>query len=328
MIKKAMCLFMAILMLALPLTACGNIEPATDFSAKAINNGYYNYRSGGKLAYHQNTLYYVAATDVLYDSVYNITESGAKKLIDDGRGVDWNIAAPCLYQLSDKLLVFSFDENYQDKGYQYRFDTKRLESIDIEQGWNDYYSEDLTVSATYDDEGYNLMTVRYRDKKPYQLHSFENFAVYKDVIYYSDHYGLYRNDPKNGDKSELLVGFDITPEQLLVCDRYCYCFGIDWTAANNQPKLYRYSFEENKKVKLFNKEILSMNTIGDHIYFAAEDGVYTDDGNECKKISDIRAIGVYIVDEEWIYLTTNDMVLYRITHDGAKTEEIKLNIEE
>lgn len=335
MMKKAISSLMAVLLLALTLTGCINAEPATDFSAKEIDNGYYNFLNGGKLAYHDHNLYYVAENEILmtYYHTYIINESGDEKMFADDHSGDWSVASPKLYQSGDKLFVLNYDENYVEKVYQYQYDTKELE-LSLEwfydgpgTAWARYDSEQLSVWADYDDNGDSVLTVRYRDNDPYQIKDFDDFTVYHDVIYYWDRGSIYRNDPAKDEKSECFLELKDSPYSFLASDRYCY-YTVEAPESdydNAVAALYRYSFDDKKKVKLGKKDIRSMNVIGDHLYCGGENGVYTDDGKELKKISDIHAREVYIVDEKWIYLTDDDMHLYRITHDGSVTEQVKLN---
>lgn len=232
---------------------------------------------------------------------------------------------PRIYQNKDELLLYITHDNYEESIYQYDANEKLTQRIDVDDGILTYYEKHLRVESTYDDKGDSLMNVFYRDRNSYQLHSFDGFIIYHDKIYLWERGRIYCNNPEIGSDTELITEFGFFPDILLVNDHYCYGYTSCNYENNYKPTLYCYSFERNKKKKLYEKRILSMNTIDDQVFFCAEDGVYTADGKECRKVSDIQAKEIYIVDEKWIYLIDDNTNLYRITHDGLITEQIEID---
>ena len=320
MIDRKLCLLIAIIAAAIILSSCVG-QSAADFSAEAYDNGYLNYNAGGRLAYIDHKLYYVAVHDnsERYDNTFIIGKDGVSEAFDtDIIKPGFSIDAPTLYQYKDNLYVNNQQQDFHR--YQYDPDTKELTMIDMPV-W-DYYSEDFSAYSAWDNKGCFPITVECKDQAAYKIEKSNSFTVFQGIIYFTSDGKLYKKLPSANDKAESISKLNGDPWIMLINEKYCYYVDADENTVVSDV-LYRYSFDSQKQDKVYQGEVTSINTIDGDTFFSTRDGVYCDNGTECKKISDQQAEGVYIVDKEWIYLTDRNENLYRITHDGSKNERIK-----
>lgn len=305
-------------------SGCTHYQSATDFLLDSYDNGFLNYVAGGRLAYINHKLYYVAVHDNLrrYDNTYIIDGQGNIEAFDNYvKGDSYSDDAPRLYQYKDKLFV---DNNQQDfHYYEYILHTGKLKESNA--NIRDYYSEDFTAYSVWDNKGYFPITVECKGQEAYKIKKSNSFTVFQGIIYYTSDGNLYKKQPSADNKAELISMLNGDPWIRLVNENFCYYVDADENNATLDV-LYRYSFDSKKQDKLYQGEVNSINTIGGYTFFSTKKGVFRDDGKSCEIISDIIAEGVYIVDNEWIYLTDRNENLYRITHDGSKTEQIEIDL--
>ncbi len=302
------------------LTGCKSNNHTIDFSATAVDNGYYNYVAGGRLVFINHKLYYVAVHNNLrcYDNTYIIDEQGNTETIDSDiiqSGSDFDV--PRLYQYKDKLYINNYQQDFHN--YEYHFDTGKLTISNV--NISDYYSEDFSAYSVWDNKGYFPITVECKGHEAYKIKRSNSFTVFQGIIYFTSDGNLYKKQPSADNKAERISMLNGDPWIRLVNENFCYYVDADENNATLDV-LYRYSFDSKKQDKLYQGEVNSINTIGGYTFFSTKKGVFRDDGKSCEIISDIIAEGVYIVDDEWIYLTDRNENLYRITRDGSKTEQI------
>lgn len=322
MIIRKFCFLIAIIATAILFSSCVS-QTAAGFSAKAYDNGYLNYIAGGRLAYINHNLYYVAINKNMrrYNNIYIIDEQGNTETIDSDiihSGSDFNV--PRLYQYKDKLYVNNYQQDF--RYYEYIFHTGKLKESNV--NIQDYYSEDFSAYSVWDNKGYFPITVECQGQEVYKIKKSNSFTVFQGMIYYTSDGSLYKKLPSADNKAERISMLNGDPWIKLVNENFCYYVDADEYNVTSDV-LYRYSFDSKKQDKIYHGEVNSINTIDGYTFFSTKKGVFRDDGESCEKISDIIAEDVYIVDNEWIYLTDRNENLYRITHDGSITEQIEID---
>ena len=314
-----------IMLISLCISLVGCTETATDFTDNTIENGYYNYLSGGNMASVDNSLYINVVTDSLYMGTYKVDNDGTDLLFEEKIPVDYSVNAPCMYQLGDD--VYLTDPDYTSF---YLLDSEKDlltdEKLNINMGLGlCYFSDDLTVCI---DDHEKPLLVKYKENDEIRLEeTVSSFTVYEDKIYFicDDGY-LYVNDPSKLTSecelvSELNGNGSLT--KMLVCDEYCYFTDSGSLVSDGKAGLYKYSFEKDSVEMVLQLEVLSLNVQDEKVYIATDKGVYVDDSSECTRFSKIKTDEIYVFDDEWIYLYNGENgKAFRVSNDGAKTQKI------
>lgn len=307
------------------LSSCA--KEAVDFSEEVtIDNGYYNYISGGNLAYINNSLYVVKIADIWYIGSYKVNNDGVKSLFDENLIMDYLFTAPSMYQYDDNLFLYNPLEN---AFYPYDCKENKLNenAMNIQSGNGIcYYSEDLRVSFDYEAEH---LIVKYQDNEAFQLDTgVSSFCVYEGKIYFISNKGwLYFNDPSLLNPESEFVSYlnqNGPLTKIMMCDGYCYYTDDGSEVSKYKPGLYRYSFENDTSELVIQKEILSLNQRDNTVYFATQNGIYSADKNGCTKISGIKTEELYIFGDDWIYTNDNNGNIFRLSNDGKVVEKIKI----
>lgn len=316
-------IFSLLLSVTVSLTGCA--KKATDFPESTIDNGYYNYIAGGKMASVDGSLYLNLIADVLYMGTFKVSSDTNDLLLDDHINFDAFVDAPSIYQLGDELY---FTDSDCTEFYMFDKATDSLsdEALDFNLGLGVcYMSEELEVCMSSNQEH---LLVKYKDNDEIALdETVSAFAVYDGKIYFINHDGwLYVNDPtKRESECEFLseLNYNGVLTKMLVCNGDCYFTDSGSDASGGEDGLYRYSFETGAIELVLQEEVLSMNVQGDKVYFATEKGVYVDDSKNCEKFSNKKAHEIYVFDDEWIYLyNTEKGKVFRVSSDGEVTEKI------
>ena len=320
--KRLYVLFVAIIiLLSTTLSLSGCADKATDFPVSTVENGYYNYLAGGNMACVDDNLYVNIIGGIIYLGTYKENSTGTTKLFTKEIDVDYSVNSPSMYQSDDKLYFIS-PESTVFRLFDCSSDSFTEETIDFELYGIHYVSEDLRISMTYD--ATDNLKFKYKDNEEVILDKPASaFTVYDDKIYFITQKGaLYYNDPSTL-KSECefvsrLNDNGLLPK-MLICNGYCYF--TDTGTEDAQKGVYRYSFEKDTVELVLDQEVLSMNMQDDKVYFATEKGVYVDDSVECTKFTSKKATGLYVFDNEWIYLYNQEKgLIHRVSADGTKTQ--------
>lgn len=317
--------FLIAFLVVINLSGCKN-ETLVFNEEVTIDNGFYNYISGGNLAYINNSLYIVKNTDMLYIGSYRINNEGTRSLFDDSAIIDFSFTAPSMYQCVDSLFLY-YPENR--RYYLYNCEENKLSenALNFQSGNGvSYISEDLCLYFTDDAE--HLM-VKYKDNEAFQLDTCVlSFCVYEEKIYFiSDKGWLYFNDPSLLNPECVFVNSlnqNGILSKIIVCDGYCYYTDDGSEKSNFKPGLYRYSFKNDISELVIQKNILSLNQHKNTVYFATQNGIYFVNENECKKISEIATEELYIFGDRWIYTNDNNGNIFRLSEDGKVLEKIKI----
>lgn len=327
MIKKLLSITL-LLSLAFTLSACNNMKRAETFNSTQINNGYNNYLAGGKMAYLNNELYVVYNTDTVMSlGTYKVNNNGAKLILknDDNQGaVDGKPAleTPEFYQINDEIYVSDIMHEDFEK---YDVETDTLVEADFDVA--NYVTENLSLTMLRPEDDYPALKVKYKGNEEYIIDEpVFDYCVCDDMIYFVNYdYRLFKNNPADGSpKSEFLSYLtEGCVSKLHAFDGYIY-FNNDAKDYFDETKtgLYIYSIADNSLKHILEREINCLNSYNGKLYIAADDGVYVAKPNaECKKISNLKASEIYILDTEWIYLLDDENgKIYRITPDGKNSE--------
>lgn len=310
------------------LSSCGN-SIAKDFNSKPVDNGYNNYLAGGKMAFFDNDLYLVYNIQAAYSlGTYKINSKGSEKIFDNGDlMVGSSLDDKRLYQLNNQLYTLDYTSGDIQK---YNNNENKLEksNYNFTDDSNLFYlSDDLKVYvASSNDNGFTL-GIMYKDNKQFTLDAtVTDFYVYENTIYYINTDGwLYSFDVTNPNaKSEFISKLaDGDNSFFTICNGYCYYdrrFDLEGTSL--KAGIYRYSIDDDESEYMVNEEIKGYNSYN-QFYFVSTNGVFCDDGKTTKKISNISADELYILDEDWIYTVDNNKgEIFRISLNGKTTEKI------
>lgn len=285
--KKLLCVIIALS--ALVLSSC--TPKATRFDSKSIDNGYNNYRAGGKMAYLNNNLY----ISYIYDGyktlgTYKFNNDGVTNVLSDKNKLgEYAFLTPNFYQYDDKLYITDTGEG------TYIYD-KATDSLNL--------CDEDELKLAWDGEAY-----------PYY--------VSDNKVYYMNEGGsLYVYDEEKSTEPEFVSYLtDSNSNYLHICGDKVYFDHNKEDHARYESGLYCYSLKDDefKLVFEFEDEINCLNSYNDKLYIATDEGIFTLDG----KITDRSAKSIYLLDEDWIYAVENEKGnVYRVSLDGKTVEKI------
>ncbi len=319
--KKIFCFLLLITVIFL--TACNSYTVATDFECKTINNSFNNYISGGKISYFDNSLICVFNGGIFNIGTYKINGEGVENMLSDSTDIDYVYNAPRFYYYNDKLYSVDF---HNEKLLEYNKNEKNFKKSDIDiKPYSDkiYISDNLIVYFSDKDK----IKIRYKNYKEYSIDkSIDSFYIYNETLYFINDSGwLYSFDISSKDSKPQFInylrnGYD--GNIFIISDGYVYYDCQGSYTDDIDTAFFKYSLKDDKTELICKDNILSANTYNDKVYFSTDNGIYREEQNEePKRISNIKADEIYIVDTEWIYLYCNDGEIFRLNNEGL-TEKI------
>ena len=309
--KKLLCVIIALS--ALVLSSC--TPKATRFDSKSIDNGYNNYRAGGKMAYLNNNLY----ISYIYDGyitlgTYKFNNDGVTNILSDKNKLgEYAFLTPNFYQYDGKLYVTSMDDGI----YIYDEATDNLNLCYEDEYIPNYFTDDLKVNWD------GTLRIKYRDNPEYTIDEAFPYYVSDNKVYYMNEGGsLYVYDGEKSAEPEFVSYLtDSNSNYLHICGDKVYFDHNKEDHARYESGLYCYSLKDDefKLVLEFEDEINCLNSYNDKLYIATDIGIFTLDG----KITDRSAKSIYLLDEDWIYAVENEKGnVYRVSLDGKTVEKI------
>ena len=309
--KKLLCVIIALS--ALVLSSC--TPKATRFDSKSIDNGYNNYRAGGKMAYLNNNLY----ISYIYDGyitlgTYKFNNDGVTNILSDKNKLgEYAFLTPNFYQYDGKLYVTSMDDGI----YIYDEATDNLNLCYEDEYIPNYFTDDLKVNWD------GTLRIKYRDNPEYTIDEAFPYYVSDNKVYYMNEGGsLYVYDGEKSAEPEFVSYLtDSNSNYLHICGDKVYFDHNKEDHARYESGLYCYSLKDDefKLVFEFEDEINCLNSYNDKLYIATDEGIFTLDG----KITDRSAKSIYLLDEDWIYAVENEKGnVYRVSLDGKTVEKI------
>lgn len=300
----------------------GCTETAKSFDSQVANNEFANYLAGGNMAYFNNTLYLVYNSgNHVNIGTYKITNNGAENILDTS-DIDYIFQSPNLYQYNNQLY-----STRSSDGSILKYDKENQlftnSELDIKNNSDTVYINDDLLVWNSDSDG--TLNVRYKNNECILNLQSKTFYVVDKTVYFIDSKSwLYSYNVEKGDgKGEFITELNNDNlEYIGYCDSYFYYSNFGNNLADYKTGLYCYSFDENKTELILDKEICGLNSYNNILYIATTDGIYTANGKNCTKFSDIKTKEIYILDTQWIYTNDNNGNILRISVDGKTTEKI------
>lgn len=308
--KKLLTTFLSFLTIICLFASCNNIPAAEDFNSEYIDNGYYNYNSGGKMAYLNGEIYAVTSDAALNKELWAITKNGCEKICDMDSGIRG------LYQFNDVVYgVFS-----QEK-YLRLLDADKKEfedsGIDIDRSAYFYIDDKLLIERD------SSIKINKNNRQTGLDSSFKLFTVVNDNLYlFRDDGELFvlKTDAENK-KPEHIGSFNYPVREEIFCiaNDSIYFPALTDLGGDLSEGLYKFSIKTGELELLSHDYVKCVNTYDNIVYFSSNDGIYyvTED-NEPQKICGETCDEIYLFDDTWLYL-------YK---DGGEILRVKRNPDE
>lgn len=347
LIAAIVCVLVALALLFWNYTKLPN--GSAEISGNIVDNDWNNFKSfgNGTLLRIEDKLYYNYERNDWNYGVYEICNSGSKRIISNGRGLPAEVLSPhfsirkvngelLLYNIdTDETLVYSESENDFFTSAKINSDRDMQSLYFVEKDDAFYYIKDYETLTVLGCDGNNDALVEnvadfgfdiigdeiffVKDDgwlTAYNISSatMRNVCKLKGLLYsatlYSGSYLVYESCVGGKDGIYAVKFTDENPEHKLICAE--------------TAKIKSKTFSDGSGYDFTKWNINSFNVYDGKAYFALRSGLICHDleTDEEVVLSEKNVEECYIVDDMWIYFVDNHKTLWRVTQDGKTTERV------